>query len=135
MALMAFYGVNMAYDGCDVINAIVKNFKESIGLINVLLLEPDEPDALRLLYLKLDGIRAGIEQDVRILSKARLDSNATLCLYHAHHALNAMNYCIEIARNTPLGQQFYSDFEALKRVVNILEATSGRVFTKLDGNE
>ncbi|WOZ75877.1 hypothetical protein [Kosakonia sacchari] len=125
----------MGYDACNFINSIVKNFKESIGIMNVLLLEPDESDALRLLYLKLDVIRAGIEQDVRMLTKARLDSNAALCLYQVHNALNALNYCIGIVRNTPLNQQVYYDFEDLKRIVNTLDATSGRVFTKLDGNE
>ncbi|AHJ74399.1 hypothetical protein [Kosakonia sacchari] len=125
----------MGYDARNFINSIVKNFKESIGIMNVLLLEPDEPDALRLLYLKLDVIRAGIEQDVRMLTKARLDSNAALCLYQVHNALNALNYCIGIVRNIPLNQQFYYDLEDLKRIVNTLDATSGRVFTKRDGNE
>ncbi|WP_255253669.1 hypothetical protein [Kosakonia pseudosacchari] len=135
MALMTFYGVNMVYDAHNFINSIVKNFKESIGLINVLLLEPDEPDALRLLYCKLDVIKASIEQDVRMLTKARLDSNATLCLYQVHNALNALNYCLGRVKNTPLSQQCYYDFEDLKRIVNTLDATSGRVFTTRDGNE
>ncbi|TCB98676.1 hypothetical protein E0L21_22070 [Kosakonia quasisacchari] len=125
----------MASEARNFINSIVKNFKESIGLINVLILEPDEPDALQLLYFKLDVIKGGIEQDVRMLSKARLDGNAMICLYQVYNAQNALNYCIGILRNTPLNNQFYYDFEDFKNVVNTLDAMSGRVFTTQGDNE
>ncbi|APG18362.1 hypothetical protein Y71_11665 [Kosakonia radicincitans DSM 16656] len=125
----------MASETRNFINSIIKNFKEAIGLINVLILEPEEPDTLRLLHFKLDVIKAGIEQDIRLLSRASLDSNAMLCLYPIHNALNALNYCLGILKHMPINNQFYHDFEEVKHAVNALDAISGRVFTNPGSDE
>ena len=117
------------------INSIIKNFKEAIGLINVLILEPEEPDTLRLLHFKLDVIKAAIEQDIRLLTRASQDSNTMLCLYPIHNALNALNHCLGILRHMSLNNQFYYDFEEVKHAVNALDAISGRVFTNPGSGE
>lgn len=129
-ALMTIYGANMESEARNFINSIIRNFKEAIGLINVLMLEPEEPDTLRLLHAKLDIIKAGIEQDIRLLTRSSLNSNTMLCLYPIHNALNALNYCLGILKHMPLNNQFYQDFEEVKHAVNALDAISGRVFTK-----
>ncbi|MGY5957227.1 HEPN domain-containing protein [Kosakonia sp. BK9b] len=118
----------MASEAHHFIVSIVSNFKASVGVMNVLMLEPEEYEALLLLYSKLTALRAGIKQDLRVLTKASLDSNARLCLYQIYKGLNSLNNCLAGLRNTPLSEQFYFDFDDFKHAVNSLDALSGRLW-------
>lgn len=115
----------------ETMNSAVKNFRESVGLINIWLLKPDDNETRIALLMKLDTLEEKIEKDVCKLSQVAEENNTIPSLYIVYNAQNSLRNCLcNIKKGTSVNY-LNDDFRWFKNDVDVLEVFSVRFLKNL----
>lgn len=108
----------------DIIFSVVRDFKESIDLLGLMLPGSCNEKDKKLILRKLDNLEKNIERYIFILSDIAISNKRTTALDMIYNAQRSLSNCIYNIKNHPFSNGCDCDFNELKNDIDILDAYS-----------
>lgn len=105
----------------DIIFSVVRDFKEAIDLLGLMLPGACNKKDKKLVLRKLDNLEKNIERYICILSDIAISNKRTAALDMVYNSQSSLSNCLYNIKNHSFSNGYDCDFNELKNDVDILD--------------